>query len=85
MTPGIPETYICPNCGTEVNIGSPYCPGCPPDPQIKWQSHDIYDGLDLLETPAEIDEFQRKLQRSKTKVTIISLVLLLIFIFTFVF
>jgi len=85
MASQIPDTYICPNCGSEVTVGSPSCPGCGSDDNTGWSEDTLYDGLDLPETPEEYTDFQKKLRKNKITVTLIAALLLLIFIFQFVF
>ena len=81
----IPDTYICPQCGAEVPVGSPACPGCGPKFQEKETENPIYDGLDLPGSPEEESVFQAKVRRNKIFIQVVAGILLLIFIFGFVF
>lgn len=85
MPSGIPDTYICPNCGAEVTVGTQSCPGCSNGELHQSVEEDIYDGIDLPESLDESIQFQRKVRRNKIMISVISGVLLLIFIFGYVF
>jgi uncharacterized membrane protein YvbJ len=85
MPSGIPDTYICPNCGKEVSVGTQSCPGCSNRDQYQTIENEIYDGIDLPESLDESIEFRAKVQRNKIMISVISAVLLLIFIFGYVF
>lgn len=53
--------YICPNCGSEVRVGSKRCPGC--DPPKPWEQDEHLDGLDLdapEDDPFDYDAFVRE-------------------------
>jgi uncharacterized membrane protein YvbJ len=85
MASGIPDTYICPNCGAEVQVGSQACPSCSDSNETDYSGDSIYDGLDLPESLDESIKFQEKVRRNKIMISVISAVLLLIFIFGYVF
>lgn len=85
MARQIPDTYICPNCGTEVTVGSPSCPGCGSDDATGWSEDTLYDGLDLPPTHNEDTEFKNKVRKNKITIALIAGFLLLIFIFQYVF
>lgn len=58
--PSEPETYLCPFCGSEADVGRA-CPGCagkqvrrkkpaaprPPPERRPWEQDEVHDGLDL--------------------------------------
>jgi hypothetical protein len=63
----VPETYICPTCGSEVRVGGT-CPGCAPvrKPRRRkvaasgkkpWERDEMYDGLDLPDEDFDSDGF----------------------------
>ena len=81
----IPDTYICPQCGAEVPVGSAGCPGCGPKFQGAEEEDPVYDGLDLPGSPDEESAFQAKVRRNKIFIQVVAGILLLIFIFGFVF
>lgn len=55
-------SYICPSCGTEVEVGKP-CPGCPGKPPRRvrkkrsWEEDAPQDGLGLPDDDFDYDEF----------------------------
>ena len=79
------DSFACPNCGTEVKVGTPACPNCGSDDDTGWSDGTLYDGLDLPESMEEYTRFKKKKNRSRVFTTIIALVLLILFVFSFVF
>jgi hypothetical protein len=67
-----PMTYICPECGGDVEVGIPSCPRCLRISQARrqeerrsfdqkpWEQEDIYDGTDLLEDDFDYDAFMAR-------------------------
>lgn len=58
------EYYLCPKCGNDVKVGSPYCPTCtPPKKRPKkaspepWQQDDYLDAIDLPDEDFDYEEF----------------------------
>ena len=41
------NSFICPNCGTEVRVGSASCTGCGSDDNTGWSDDTIYDGIEI--------------------------------------
>jgi hypothetical protein len=85
MAKHIPETYICPQCGTEVQVGTPSCPGCGPRFSEAEKEDIVYDGLNLPETAEEHSDFQEKVRRNKTFIKFVAGILLFLFVFGIVF
>ncbi len=57
----IPETFLCPNCGAEVPVGSASCPECGSDERTGWSEDTLYDGLDLPDPDDfDYDEWLRR-------------------------
>lgn len=50
---GSAEFYLCPQCGSEVRVGSRRCFTC--QPQRSWEQDDSCDGLDLPDSDADWD------------------------------
>ena len=64
------DSYMCPTCGSEVQVGSP-CPGCAPKPKRRrkkvaagrrkaWEQEASSDGLDIPEEPFDYEEFVQR-------------------------
>ncbi len=51
------DSYICPECGTEVRVGADACPGC--YPAKPWEHDGDLDGLDLDEPDADLFDYER--------------------------
>jgi uncharacterized membrane protein YvbJ len=58
------DSYLCPGCGNEVQIGPRGCPKCSKPPKAKkkparksWQQDRRYDDLDLPSEDFDYDEF----------------------------
>lgn len=47
------EFYICPQCGSEVRVGSKRCFHC--QPQRSWEQDGSCDGLDLADSDEDWD------------------------------
>lgn len=45
----MPDTFICPICGTEVDINAVVCPECGSDDETGWSKDTVYDGLFLYD------------------------------------
>lgn len=43
------DTFICPICGTEVNLDAVVCPECGSDDETGWSEDTAYDGLYLYD------------------------------------
>lgn len=41
------QTFLCPNCGGEVNKGAAACPHCGSDERTGWSDRTYLDGIDL--------------------------------------
>ena len=63
------DTFICPVCGTEVEIDAVVCPECGSDDETGWSEETAYDGLYLYddEPYAAPDRRQRGSSRSWLK------------------
>ncbi|NNC89638.1 MAG: hypothetical protein HKN82_14380 [Akkermansiaceae bacterium] len=66
------ERYMCPSCGTEVEVGSK-CTGCPPEKKRRklrekaavarkkaWQQGQVYDGLGLPDDEFDYEGFVQR-------------------------
>lgn len=42
--------FVCPHCGTDVDVDAPACPECGSDDNTGWSEDTKYDGLFLPET-----------------------------------
>jgi len=53
------DSYICPGCGEEVEVGSPRCETC--DPPHPWEQSESLDGtgIPLSDDDFDYDEFIR--------------------------
>jgi len=60
------QYFICPNCGTEVKIGSKACPECGSDEKTGWNDFTYLDGIDLSED-FDYDELLNKEFPNKIK------------------
>lgn len=47
------DTFICPICGTEVDMDAVVCPECGSDDETGWSEDTAYDGLYLYEDDAD--------------------------------
>jgi len=79
------NSFICPNCGTEVRVGSASCTGCGSDDNTGWSDNTIYDGIDLPESYEEHSKFHDKKKNSHLFSVFVGILLLLLFIFGFLF
>ena len=43
------DTFICPVCGTEVDMNAVVCPECGSDDETGWSEDTVYDGLYLYD------------------------------------
>ena len=79
-------SFICPNCGAEVDENAAACSECGSDERTGWSEDTLYDGLDLPDEA--FDESHRdsigKQSRKDVLLWGIGLVLLLIFVLRFV-
>lgn len=48
------NTFICPNCGTEVSVKAKACPECGSDEKAGWSDQTVYDGTGIVD-PDEDD------------------------------
>ena len=80
-------SFVCPNCGTDVDAGAMACPECGSDESTGWSENSLYDGLDLPDEAFEDDHSNsiRKMRRKNVLLMGIGVILLLIFILRFVF
>ena len=66
------DSYICPSCGKEVEVGGK-CPGCPPDRKRRrkrekaavarkkaWEQGNVYDGLGLPDDEFDYEKFVQR-------------------------
>lgn len=76
------EYFVCPVCGTEVDIDAIVCPECGSDDETGWSSDTDYDGLFLIsdEPLSESNLFSPAAQRV---IAGIALAVLTIFLFTY--
>ena len=66
------DTYICPSCGAEVEVGGK-CAGCPPEKKRQrirvkaaaarkkaWEQGQVYDGLGLPDDEFDYESFVQR-------------------------
>ena len=75
------NSFICPNCGTEVRVGSASCTGCGSDDNTGWSDDAIYDGIDLPESYEEHSKFQDKKKNSHLFSVFVGILLFKLFIY----
>jgi hypothetical protein len=46
----MPGTFICPVCGTDVDMDAVVCPECGSDEETGWSEDTVYDGLYLYDS-----------------------------------
>ena len=79
-------SFVCPNCGTDVDAGATACPECGSDERTGWSENSIYDGLDLPDEAFDEDrsDSNHKMPRKDLLLMAIGVILLLIFVLRFV-
>ena len=79
-------SFICPNCGTEVDIHSLACPECGSDERTGWSENTLYDDLDLPdEAFDDRNASPSTVRRRNGFLALVGLLLLLIFVLRFIF
>jgi hypothetical protein len=58
------DTFICPVCGTEVDVNAVVCPECGSDDETGWSEDTAYDGLYLYDDD-EDDLSSRRSSKSR--------------------
>jgi hypothetical protein len=56
----MPESFICPICGTEVDMDAVVCPECGSDEETGWSEDTAYDGLYLYDEDEPVTKGQSK-------------------------
>jgi uncharacterized membrane protein YvbJ len=80
------ETFICPVCGTEVEMDAVVCPECGSDDETGWSEETAYDGLYLDDDESYATQTQQKSRAAphwlKYLIPIIIIVTLMAFLAT---
>ena len=76
-------SFVCPNCGADVELDALACPECGSDERTGWSEDTIYDGLDLPEEA--FDDSPIKPRSNNFLLMLIAVILLVIFVLRFVF
>jgi hypothetical protein len=79
------DSFVCPNCGAEVRVGTPSCLNCGSDDETGWSDDTLYDGLDLPESSDEYIQFEKKKKISRVFTGTVGFLLLFLFIIIFIF